>query len=888
MDKSSKQSKIEQRVNKYIIFIMLMQFSLCLITGIGSWFFIRDEAGEHKYLRGLDYSATVQGVLSYFTYFLLLNTMLPISLIVSLELLKVSQGYFMANDTEMYSSLRDRTCKVSSYSITEELGMIQHIFSDKTGTLTCNRMEFKFCSIGNKVYGDQRFFQDLNFTSESSYSTREIIFTFNTKAIVNDLFSKTHSNQKLQYPIGLGVEYQEQLLEVFVKCMALCHECLIDYEGGVLKYIGQSPDEITLVDAARHIGFEYNSIKNNIITLKVIPIGVDDCEEKYERLCLMEFDSDRKRNSIIVRNVDTGDIIMYIKGADNVIRTRLHNSNSQKYIEKIDEDLVNYSRRGLRTLLLAYKLIPQHEFQDWKRRFDLANLSIDNRQGRINDLAEEIETDLFLLGCTAVEDALQDEVPATIKSIIQAGIKMWMLTGDKLETAINIGKTCGLLDQETKVFTCSENNLEKCSEILIGIARKSKQVANSALVIEGSSLEIVLYDHKDKEKVQKYPIYSSSTEASELAKNCRMRFIEIAGQCSTLICCRVTPGQKREVVKLMKKETKCISLAIGDGANDVSMILEADVGIGIYGEEGAQAIQACDYGLGEFKFLWELLLVHGRYNYMRVSEMILYFFYKNMVFTMPQFFFGFYCGFSGKSVYDDWYITLYNMAFTALPLMTRAFFEKDILIPKRNQIVTYEDRAIRALTPLVYSLGRNNEIFTSKMFLIWFCTGIFHSCLVFFIPLYSVQAGVIDGNGHNADFWVFSITSFTCVIFIVNLKLALHTRLWNRIHILSISILSIGLYVIFMIIYDIYSPTPSRGSVLQIISTPYFYVIIIVVVALVFICDGGVRIFTRSIGPTKSELLMDYSIQHFCGRSDKRIPPRPSKIDQGLFTTIND
>ena len=366
MTKTSKQSKIEAKVNKYILFILFFQFLMCVAAGLGSKNFISSEASSKKYLRGLDYSANVQGLLTYFTYFLLLNTMLPISLIISLELIKVAQGYFMQNDIEMYSVIRDKTCKVSTYTITEELGMIQHIFSDKTGTLTCNRMEFKFCSIGNKIYGDLKFLQDLNFTSEVSYSTREIIFTFNVKEIMNDLFAKSNSSQLLLHSIKgykRDILYQHDLVAWFVRCMALCHECMIDEEEGDIKYIGQSPDEITLVDAARHIGFEYNSIKNGVISLVIKSFG-QQFVEKYEKVCLIEFDSDRKRNSIVVKNVENNEIFIFVKGADNVIKSRLHRNNSKEYLNKINADLLEFSNRRLRTLMLALRHIDNNEFLD--------------------------------------------------------------------------------------------------------------------------------------------------------------------------------------------------------------------------------------------------------------------------------------------------------------------------------------------------------------------------------------------------------------------------------------------------------------------------------------------------------------------------------------------
>jgi phospholipid-transporting ATPase len=592
-------------------------------------------------------------------------------------------------------------------------------------------------------------------------------------------------------------------------------------------------------------------------------MGGKSLVERFERFCVNEFDSDRKRNSVLVKDLKTGQIILFIKGADNIIRSRLHPHNSKEYLQKVDNDLQDYSNRGLRTLMLGMKIIDPGDFEVWKAKYQVASTVIENRSKLLNDLAETIEKDLILLGCTAVEDALQAEVPATIRAILKAGIKLWMLTGDKLETAINIGKTCGLISNITEVLPCSDGTLHGCLKVLSEFAKKKgKKMKEQALVIEGGSLEIILFDPKDREKVSKYPEFSDPA-SSALAQSCRSLFLDLSSKCSAVICCRVTPGQKREVVKMMKKEQNCVSLAVGDGANDVSMILEADVGIGIYGEEGMQAVQASDYSIGEFRFLWELLLVHGRFNYLRVSEMILYFFYKNIVFTLPQFFFAFFCGFSGKSVYDDWYISLYNTIFTAAPLMSRALFEKDIMVPKRLVVETEEDSMVRALLPCVYSLGRENEIFTGGNFSIWLLTGVLHSVLVFFIPLYAVQAGIIDVSGHNADFWVFSITSFTCIVFLVNVRIALYSRVWTGLHVVSIVVLSIVLYLMFMIVYDFSSPTPSRGSVFQIFSTPYFYVILLAILMISLVFDAGLLVARKVLKPTKSEVLMEYSITSY-------------------------
>lgn len=294
----------------------------------------------------------------------------------------------MQQDLQMYSAIRDRPCHVSSFSLNEELGMIQHIFSDKTGTLTRNRMEFKFCTVGNKMYGDKHFLFSKHYSSVASKTTREIMFTFRTKDVENDLFGK--DKQDLNFPITLDsydgketISTQKELLDLMVKCMALCHECLIEEKNNEINYIGQSPDEIVLVDCAARIGYKYAKIRSGIIDLEKIQFGLSDQTEtlQYEKICTLEFNSDRKRNSVIVRDLQTKRYILFTKGADTIVLPRLAQDSNKKYTEKIHNDLLSFSERGFRTLVFMFRYIDDGYFQDWKARFDIASTAIEGREG---------------------------------------------------------------------------------------------------------------------------------------------------------------------------------------------------------------------------------------------------------------------------------------------------------------------------------------------------------------------------------------------------------------------------------------------------------------------------------------------------------------------------
>jgi phospholipid-transporting ATPase len=820
MKRSFKQSSIERKVNKFIIFIILLQILFCLIPAVLG-ILNSHKWKSHSYL-DIDPDKYFNGFLLFFTYFLLLNTMLPISLIISLEIAKMIQGFFMEKSTTLYSGVKKQNCKVFSSSLNEELGMVKHIFTDKTGTLTCNRMKFRFCTIGKKLYGSSPEKLGPGVTYDGPKELQDDLF-----GPLKEDFDPFRMNVE---KLILEVKDHKQLADQFMKCLCICHECLVDRETG--KYIGPSPDEIALLETCKKIGFTFHSLSDKKINLKILPFGSKllQISETFEHICTLEFNSDRKRNSVIVKDPSTGFIFLYTKGADNMILKRLSSHNPKSTTEKILADLLTFSQKGFRTLLLAFRIVGPKEFSEWKAKYDLAVNSILNRDEEIAKLAEEIENELILLGCTAVEDSLQDQVNETIQEILAAGIHVWMLTGDKLETAVNISKTCGLVGENSVVCKLKNPKAEKCFEKLEKFLEKiGESHCDAFLVIEGESLEVVF----------------------EKGSGCIEMFFKASQLCKTVVCCRVSPGQKKRVVQVMKERYQTINLAIGDGANDVSMILEANIGIGIFGEEGMQAVQASDFAIGEFRLLWSLMLQHGRVNYLRQSEMILYFFYKNMVFTLPQLFFAFLCFYSGQTIYDDWYITLYNMVFTALPLMMKAVLERDTRYFV-NKIEGFDEKDLVAQA---YSLGKENKIFTSGTFSLWILKGFFHAVLVFFIPFSALGSHVIQSDGRTSDFWVSSITSFTAVIFIVTVNLCVTVRFWTVWHGTSIVLLSLGLYFGFILLYD-RLPVSSGGVIKNLTASPLPFLVILVCICLSFCVDVAIFLVQKVVFPNASDQLL--------------------------------
>ncbi|WVZ25393.1 hypothetical protein V8G54_003937 [Vigna mungo] len=383
-------------------------------------------------------------------------------------------------------------------------------------------------------------------------------------------------------------------------------------------------------------------------------------------------------------------------GADTVIYERLADiSNSIKKVTR--EHLEQFGSAGLRTLCLAYKDLHPDVYETWNEKFIQAKSSLNDREKKLDEVAELIENDLILIGSTAIEDKLQEGVPACIETLQRAGIKIWVLTGDKIETAINIAYACNLINNEMKQFVISsETDAIREVEDRVLALLATMFCSQFLVFLTGDQVEIARFIKEEVKKELKKCLeeaqnYFHSLSGPKLAlvidgkclmyaldPSLRVMLLNISLNCHSVVCCRVSPLQKAQVTSMVKKGAHKITLSIGDGANDVSMIQAAHVGVGISGLEGMQAVMASDFAIAQFRYLADLLLVHGRWSYLRVCKVVLYFFYKNLTFTLTQFWFTFQTGFSGQRFYDDWFQSLYNVIFTALPVIIVGLFDKDV------------------------------------------------------------------------------------------------------------------------------------------------------------------------------------------------------------------
>ncbi|KAM9851992.1 phospholipid-transporting ATPase ID [Aulostomus maculatus] len=745
--------------------------------------------------------------LSFWSYVIILNTVVPISLYVSVEVIRLGHSYFINWDQQMFCSQCNTAAEARTTTLNEELGQVEYVFSDKTGTLTQNIMSFNKCSINGQTYGEV--------TDPLGPQPKRLDFTpFNPLADPDFCFY----DDTLLESVKVGDSHTHE----FFRLLSLCHTVMSEEKSeGELVYKAQSPDEGALVTAARNFGFVFRSRTPGTITTTEMGRTVI-----YTLLAILDFNNIRKRMSVIVRNPE-GKIRLYCKGADTVLLERLHPCN-QELMNFTSDHLNEYAADGLRTLALAYRDLSEDEWEVWSESHRCADSATNCREELLSAVYEQIEQEMMLLGATAIEDKLQEGVPETIAVLSLANIKIWVLTGDKQETAVNIGYSCKMLtDDMTEVFIISghtvqsvRQELRRARERMIELSRTTdggKEGWREACFMSNGFRESQegvgtggggggggggkqLQCPPPSNLMDNVPgefglVINGHSLAHALEADMEMEFVSTVCTCKAVICCRVTPLQKAQVVELIKKHKKAVTLAIGDGANDVSMIKSAHIGVGISGQEGIQAVLASDYSFSQFRFLQRLLLVHGRWSYLRMCRFLCYFFYKNFAFTMVHFWFGFFCGFSAQTVYDQYFITLYNIVYTSLPVLAMGIFDQDV-------------PDLRSLEyPKLYEPGQLNLLFNKREFFICIAQGIYTSVVLFFIP-YATLTDATQSTGEPlADYQTFAVTTATALVIVVSVQIALDTGFWTVFNLVFV-LGSLGSF--FSIMFALHSQTLFR------------------------------------------------------------------------------
>ncbi|XP_033832109.1 phospholipid-transporting ATPase ID [Periophthalmus magnuspinnatus] len=831
-----KRTSIDHLMNVLVLCIFGFLASMCTVMAIGNAIWEAREGSSFLVFLPYEPGATAQlsSFLSFWSYVIVLNTVVPISLYVSVEIIRLGNSFFIDWDRKMYYPKSDTPAQARTTTLNEELGQIKYIFSDKTGTLTQNIMTFNKCSINGRNYGELFDFsgQRVEITDKSE----RVDFSWNKLADPKFVF---HDHSLVETVRGGSPEAQE-----FFRLLALCHTVMPEEKNpGDLYYQAQSPDEGALVTAARNFGFVFLSRTPETIT--VVEMGQ---HITYELIAVLDFNNVRKRMSVVVRNPE-GKTCLYCKGADTIIYERLHPS-CKKLMEVTTQHLNEYAGDGLRTLVLAYKELDKEYLEDWRGRHHEASIAMDGREEMLDQLYEEIEKDLMLLGASAVEDKLQDGVPQTIEQLAKADIKIWVLTGDKQETAENIGYSCNMLREEMKdIFIVAGNTTEEVRQELETARRKMCPDAPDKPVLNKSRagllwLQTTQNVPDDKVDGEYGLIINGHSLAYALEKDLRLELLRTACMCQTVICCRVTPLQKAQVVQLIKKYKQAVTLAIGDGANDVSMIKAAHIGVGISGQEGMQAVLSSDFSFAQFRYLQRLLLVHGRWSYLRMCKFLQYFFYKNFTFTFVHFWYAFFCGFSAQTVYDEWFITLYNLVYTALPVLGLSLFDQDV-----NDRWSFQ-------YPQLYVPGQLNFYFSKKIFVRCMMHSWYSSLVLFFVPWAAMVDTVRDDGKDIADYQSFALLAQTCLLMVVNFQLCLDTHYWTAVNqfflwgslaayfAISFTMYSNGMFLIFT------SAFPFIGTARNSLNQPNVWLTILLTILLCILPVVAVRFIFKQLWPT--------------------------------------
>ena len=750
-----KRSQLEQKMNIDVLWCVLILIILCSVGAIGNamwltryvdvnvpfFWFLKNDAGVIETPVGL-------GILTFFSLIIIFQILIPLALYVTIEVCKVLQVYHIHRSLDLYDSHTNKRAECRAMNITEELGQIQYVFSDKTGTLTENRMLFRRCTIAGIDYNHppteeekillphspippvvpntnlqddllqcdhtgrltlhaqrcKEFFLVLSLcntvvvndaphrdtmnasglieneprvtfvkpsdplmTSDSPYlrlsesrsinSSPNVILPLKPQTqhvpSLSPISSSAESTPSSESPpMRIKAISPTDRVKSIVSKLPMVPQILANTRNkkfslnskakliaassknrlnNVLKpiYEAESPDELALVNSA--LAYDAALINRNMNSVLINEPGEGVAE--FEILKVLPFDSVRKCMSIVVRRISgpgySQDVIMYTKGADSTILGCLAPCSSESEEALLRDQTLNqlelYARQGLRVLLIAKRILNPVEFSEWYTKHQECEMSMDCREKRVRDSYALLERNLTLLGATGIEDRLQEQVPETISALLSAGIVVWVLTGDKTETAINVAYSAKLFHSQMEVLSLTARSRDAAEASInfylneietqtrdATVNKRKSNLKNRALVVDGKTLTFIL----------------------DIRSNLTKPFLELTKYCTSVLCCRSTPLQKAFLIKVVKEELKVSTLAIGDGANDVSMIQMADVGVGICGQEGMQAVMASDFAIAKFKILEKLLLVHGHLNYDRLAKLIIYYFYKNAVSTL--------------------------------------------------------------------------------------------------------------------------------------------------------------------------------------------------------------------------------------------------------------
>ncbi|ELP89649.1 phospholipid-transporting ATPase, putative [Entamoeba invadens IP1] len=812
----NKQSAINKKLNSLVLAVVAFQLMLCgVMAGCATWKHdtICPVKGYWYLAVDIQLSLPLYFIKKFFGFFNVTSYMIPISLQVSIELTRYIQGslierddYFKVKKIDNEGKETQKGMKTNCSVCIEEMGGVEYVLTDKTGTLTENEMKFTKCSINGMV-----------FDAEDSGKLIDV---------------ETR-------------EYEQENVSDFFKCLSLCSSCSIEQKDSIIEYWSISPDEEALCEASSANGFTLLRRTQEEADITT-PQGKT---LKCQILLTNDFSSERKMMSVLVQ---TGTrFVLYAKGADSILSTLLlDNKQSNDLLLTTQNHSNSFANSGLRTLFIARRVLSGKEAYAYINNFEKLDVLSKNYKEEYNKIVNNLESNFELLGATAIEDKLQENVPETITTLIATGLKIWVITGDKQETAISIAKSCNLLVPNQKILCfdfLSENEFLDAAENELSLLHNNPNNEQSifSVVLSGNNVDYFL---------------NNSTSFKELALRAK-----------TVVCCRVSPLQKASICKCVKKLTGKICLSIGDGMNDVPMITASDVGVGIYGKEGCQAAVSADFSIQKFSHLGKLLLFYGKNAKTQISTLIKFCFYKNAAFFLVNVFFAMISNYTAQMLYEDWITTCYNTFFTTLPPMAIALFDYDLTW---DYIKRY---------PQSHRETLRSKVFSFWSYLKWFLLGIFQALVFFIVVFFIINKTDVTyyGKVNGFPFSVVSVTTFGLIS--IWITMAIKVKRFNII-IIGAFVLSILAYVLVytgvMFIPGMSTANISTFGWKIVLVQPNFYLITLLAVSIAAFPQVLDKCIRRLKEPTNWQILQEVNYK------EKKSVKKPKALEMEEIVLI--